>query len=902
MEIPHFQPILQAKITIPARLSSMVERSRLTEQLHLAQATRRLSLLSAPAGFGKTAAVVEWLHSTPFAARVAWFSIDEADNEPSRFWNYLLRALEAGLAVTDSRLARLAALPQEAFLTGLINELAGLKESLVVVLDDYHNINSPQIHRAISFLLDHQPPKMHLVITTRHEPPLPLARLRTRRQVTELTMADLRFSLDEATTLVNAATGRNLPTQQVARLEVVTEGWAAALHLTTLLLQNGRDFEAFVQSLDGNQRFMLDYLGEEVFRLQPESIQNFLLQTAALESFNAELAEELTGCEDGQAMLDRLMAANLFLLPLENRPGWYRYHSLFRQFLYSRAAQTQADHLPLLHRWAAHWYEAHDEPVQAIEHALKGGEFEYAADLIDRTTEQMYANSELKTLGRWLAALPREVVYRHLHTSLNFAWVLILTERPKQAGPYLETAAGLLEKARTEKSLLEARLESLRGEFIAAQACIERKKGNYSEAIRLSEQSLRLISETQTFLRCTITANQGHAYAALDDFNAAARCYLQTEKMGREANNSYYGLQGIVLQALLYLQFGRLHLALATAQRALPLTTLHNLAIRSAVYFVQGSVWREWNELEKAAESLRESIELAEISGAITGIYALIELARVRQAQNNSQEALALLQKVQRLAYKVDNTLTLNEIERVSVRIWLAQGNLGAVEAWLERTALDETVVPAYLQEITKLLTAHLQLAQGRVAPALEAARQVAEVAQGSGHVNLQVESLVLVAAAQARQQQPDAALDTLVRAITIAEPHGFVRRILEGDAALAGLLAKLPADHPAISKEFLAKLRPTAPVAAAPPPAAYPAVQSAAQPLRQSLPEPLTDREREVLHLLVSTTLSSQEIADHLVVAVSTIRSHIKSIYGKLDVQNRLGAIARARELALVA
>ena len=902
---PEVKTLLTTKLLMPGSSDYLVARPRLTQILEQGRARARLSLVSAPAGFGKTTIVIEWLQSLQ-GPKIAWVSLDEADNDPIRFWSYFWQALALEQSSEGHNFLKLLRSPQppsiEQILTGLINQIVAQDEAIVLVLDDYHLINSASvsIHQGIAFLLEHLPPRLHLVITSRADPPLPLARMRVRRQLTELKATDLRFSLEETTSLRRSTSGLSLSAQDIARLESKTEGWAAALQLAALLMQGRPDIESFIKTFGGDQRFMLDYLAEEVLQRQPEPLQHFLLQTAMLDRFNASLVEEVTGCQDGQAMLDQLMTANLFLIPLDGENGWYRYHHLFRQYLLNRLEQSQAEHLPFLHRWAAHWYEEHQLPLEAIEHALAGQDFNYAAELIDQNTQEMYQRSELRTLLRWLDALPREIIYQHLHTSLNYAWVQVLMERNQAAIPYIEVAAELVEKARAENSIALPVINALEGEIAATRAFIARKEANFSQSIALSQQALHLIAPEQGFLRCAITINQAHCYAALDDQNAAIREYSQTEKLGRACGSDYFRLMAITSLARLYWQQGQLQLALANCQRALKLTELQLLPIMSTAYFVQASVWREWNDLEAAAQSLNLGLQLLETSGDLNQVVGYIELGRVRQAQGDLSTAHALLEKAEQLIYKFDQPEILGQVEQFAVRQWLATGELGRVEAWAKQ---NQPAPSTFWRETDQLLLARLHLAQNRPAQALELVIRLAETSRTTGRIGLLVESLVLQALALQGQNQPDPARQVLGQALRQAEPEGFVRLFLDEGGPMLTLLTALSTQAQSFGMAYLTRLLAAGTgssqvLAREIPPAVTPLASNSTPVV---MVEALTEREKEVLRLLATTTLNSAQIADHLVVAVSTVRTHIKNIYLKLEVQNRLEAIARSRELGLL-
>jgi LuxR family maltose regulon positive regulatory protein len=886
-----------------------------------------LLLLSAQAGSGKTTAVLEWVgHAThDLVGQVAWLSLDKLDNEPVRFWNYVCQTLEKALPELAGSLSNLFNTYQshtiEHILTSLINALTQLNQVVTLVLDDYHLLSVAEIHEQMTFLLDHLPPQLHLVITSRIDPALPLARLRMRRQLAEIRASDLRFNQAEAGDFLSEVSGQTLASHHIATLEDKTEGWIAALQLAALLLQNNQDTNRLVQNFSGSQRFMLDFLAEEVLQTQTPTIQNFLLQTSVLGQLNAALVEEITGCADGQAMLQSLLEANLFLIPLDDQHYWYRYHHLFQQYLQNRLTQTQPAHVPMLHGWAARWYASHDLPFEAIEHALKAEDFLYAAELIDTSTRQMYQRQELRTLWRWLKAIPTHIIEQHPHTGLNCAWTLILQHQYEAAWPYVEIMQNLLARPDLPTKFPTMLIKAWRGELLAVQANLEKNQGNFTASLDLASQALLLIAPPQTFLRCAILVNRGQCYIAINDLNAAIQEFIQTESLARGSGDSYFMLLGMVAQAQLQAQQGHLGLAQATCQRAFSTNQATTLPILGIAYLVMGQLHYERNAPSLAMTNLQQAYTLLEPIGDLNLVAIYILQSSYWLAQANFEAAWQQLDMAGQLLFHSEHQSWSYQLGQARVRYWLALSvatpitkdgtakyiseevalAMTQVVAWSANCDLHNALIPPALREVDLLLLARLQLYKQQPEPA-EAYRLAATVVTTTVHLSVKLEGLLLQVRSLRMQGQIEAALSILEQAVQLAQPEGFVRIFLEEGAAILELLPKLkPAlatfVAPALAEPVSSTLILTTPaevVTIDPIPR-----QSKQHPV--VLVEPLTEREQEVLYLLVTTTLDSNGIAAQLSVAVSTLRTHIKNIYGKLAVQSRLQAIIRARELNLV-
>jgi LuxR family maltose regulon positive regulatory protein len=889
--------LLQTKLYIPPVRPELVPRPRLVERLNAGFA-RKLTLISAPAGFGKTTLLSEWAAGCRHP--VAWLSLDRGDNDPARFWAYFIAAVrreqvdagEAALMMLQSSQPPAV----EALLTGLINEItAAGRDPLAFVLDDYHLIKAQPIHNALIFLLDHMPPHMHLVIATRADPPLHIARLRGRGQLTELRSTDLRFTPDEATQFLNQVMGLDLSTDEVTALASRTEGWIAGLQMAAVSMRGREDTASLVHALTGSDRYILDYLVEEVLQRQPDNIQTFLLQTAILERLTGPLCDAVTGQDDGQATLEVLERANLFIVPLDNERRWYRYHRLFADLLRRRLRQAQPDRAPILHRRASEWYEQNGFVSAAIDHALSSQDSERAARLVEQAAEATLMRSEVATLLRWVDALPDDMVRARPTLCLFHAWALLLGGRPID--------------------LVESRLRSvdgdttLIGKATPLRAYVAIFRGRLSRAAALSREALEQLADDDVFLRGVATWMSAFSNMVDGDIVGGIRALDEAASMSQEAGNVMIAVMTTCNLAELHMTRGQLGKARDIYRQALELATDQQgqrLPIAGMALMGLGELWREWNDLEAAERYLDEGIEQIGQWGEIGSLDGYISLAYVRQARGDVDGARDAIQQAQQLAVKFDVT----DVDDVLVaahqaHVWAMQGDLESALHWIEGR---ELTVDAALVELGKrlsgdLLTGYgrrwrtaeylaltrLLLAQEQHDEALSMLELLVRVSERYGLNGRAIKFQVLKAMVHQAQGDVTQALAALESALSLAEPGGYVRVFVDEGEPMAALLRRAAARG--IAVEYVGKLL-----------AAFDAgvEQAHPYPYAQRLIEPLSERELEVLRLL-TTHLSSPEIADQLYISVHTVRYHIKSIYSKLGVHRRADAVDRARELALL-
>jgi len=709
--------LLATKCAIPALHTNLVSRPRLIERLEAAR-RYRLILVSAPAGFGKTTLLSHWAGHSQLP--VAWIALDEGDNDPPRLMTYLASAMH-DLAENIGKdfsppFHELAPATSESFLASLVNEVAGAFDPaghFCIILDDYHLIDSPGIHQAITYLIEHLPPPAHLVIATRSDPPLPLARLRGRGRLNELRQDDLRFTLEESSAFLEETMGLSLAPEEIAALEARTEGWIAGLQLAAVSMQNRQDRAGFIAAFTGSNRFVLDYLLEEVFARQPADIQAFLLDTSILNQLCGPLCDTLraeTAAQSAppgpssQRMLEQLERANLFVIPLDDQRHWYRYHHLFASFLRSRLEQEQPARLPGLHHRAAGWYQRNGLLEEAVEHALLSQDYELVAPLLEAAAEEAIKRSQTVTLSGWLEALPQPVLEAHPTLLLFRAWTLLLS------GSSLE---GILERL---QQVVDQATAPITGKAAVLNAFLAFMRGNESYALELMQFSQQTLAEDDWFYRSVLAWLTGTIEAWGGNLEAGIRTLDHAVQMGRHSGNLMIAVMAMSNQGEILVMQGDLRTAYQRYQRALGLaldSQGRQLSVAGSAMIGLGDVLREWNELEQAEKYLHEGIELTLRWGKIGALDGYIALARLYHARSDPANALLTIQKALDLAHEFDTTLLddrLVEIHLSRLHLWM--GEPEKVEAWLAKMQL----LPGWLQanelfpaEMGSLLHSYLQ-------------------------------------------------------------------------------------------------------------------------------------------------------------------------------------------------
>jgi len=886
--------ILTTKLHVPPVHPRSVPRPRLLRRLD-GSTTHKLTLLSAPAGFGKTALLSQWV--ARHSQRVAWLALSASDNDPVRFLAYVVTALQGVEAEIGESVLRALLSPQppplEGALTALINEIAASHAACTLILDDYHVITAQAIHDALAFLLDHMPPTLHLTVATRADPPLPLARLRAQGQLIELRASDLSFTVEEADAFLNQGMGLALTSEQVALLEARTEGWIAGLHMVALSMEGRKDISAFIHAFTGSDRYIMDYLLEEVFQRQREEVRTFLLRTSILERMTGTLCDALIGLSEGssQTILEELERANLFIVPLDNERRWYRYHYLFADLLRARLSQTCPALEPDLHRRASEWFERNGLPTEAIDHSIAAGDLERAADLIAQNAEATLMRGELATFLRWTEALPDELIRAQPTLCLLRAWLDILS------GQSLGTVEAWLQSAGTSDV-------AIAGGVTALHALMAASQGNASRTIELSTRALEQLPENQRFLRGA-TAWLLHASQLASNVDADDdQGFAEVLAMSRAAGNIAVAIMAECSQAEWLMRRGQLRRAARAYTRALELATDSHgqrLPLAGQALVGLGELAREWNDLSTAARHLQEGIHLSEEWAEVAPFDACISLARVRQAEGDEAGAAESIRKAEELAQRFDITeLDDLVLAMFRARLWIAQGNLASAHRWAEKrdlyqyinSPLKEQTDDPYEHRLRKyelLVLARLLIAEGRPGEASKLLKPLVPIAKWRGRPGLLIEIHILQALASQALGDTRQAMTSLRRALALAEPEGYTRLFLDEGTPMIQLLRKL-VRHDATATYAHKLLGALGPEAA----------DKRKHDSVGFLTEPLSARELEILRLL-RTHLTSTEMADELCISVNTVRYHIKNIYSKLGVHSRSEAAQRARELGLL-
>lgn len=877
--------LLQTKLHVPRLRSSLVPRPRLIEALNQGL-VGKLTLISAPAGFGKTTLVSSWLdtlqtgNAAPTPTQIAWLSLDENDSTPARFLSYVIAALQRvdpRIGASTQSMLQASPLPIPSLLTVLLNDIAAQPDPLMLVLDDYHVVDARPVDEALAFLLDHSPPQLHLVITTREDPNLPLARLRVRGLLTELRAADLRFTAAETAVFLQQVMGLDLTEAQIAALEARTEGWIAGLQMAALSMRGQEDLSGFIQSFTGSHRFVLDYLLEEVLHQQPAHVQEFLLKTAVLNQLTGSLCDALTGENSGQKLLESLERANLFLMPLDNERRWYRYHHLFAELLRQTSSSSDETQVEDLHIRASQWYEANGMELEAFHHAVAANDVARAAHLIEGEGLPLYFRGEAIPVRHWLESLPEAEFRARPALWVTYASVLTMTGRLHgDIEEILQAAETALQDAAPDD-----RTTDLFGQIAANRAMLAVPKSQVETIITQSRRALELLHPDNAPMRTTATWTLGYAYQLQGNRGAASEAYAETIAQSQKSGNIMTEIAATTCLGQIQETENQPHQAAETFRRILQLVGDPPWPAACEACVGLARIYYQWNDLEAAERYGQQGLELArQLENVDTPAACGVLLARVKLAQGDTTGALAALAEADKFAQQHHFGHWVGEITAVRIQTFLHQGNLTAAAQLAE--AHDFPVSQA-----------RVKLTQGDPAAALTILEPVRRHAEAQDWADERVQAMVLQALAYQAAGESDKAVQLLGEALALARPGGLVRLFVDEGPPMARLLYEALARgvEPGYVRQLLAAF----------PAADFELVPRSAPPEAEAgFIEPLSAREIEVLQL-IAEGLTNQEAANRLYLSLHTVKVHARNIYSKLGVKNRTQAVAKGRALGLL-
>ena len=909
-------PLLETKLYLPRPRSGLVPRPRLSERLDRGAASK-LMLVSAPAGFGKSMLLAEWLATWPAAPTeeryVAWLSLDEGDNDPGTFWTYVIAALRTvAPGIGSGALALMQESqppPIQTVLTTLLNDLGAIGGDLVLVLDDYHVVDARDVHEAMAFLLDHLPPHLHLVIASRADPALPLARMRARGELVETRAADLRFTPEEAAAYLNGKMGLQLTAPDVTALEERTEGWIAALQLAALSMQGRDDVAGFIAGFTGDDRYIVDYLAEEVLQRQPADVRDFLLHTSLLSRLNGPLCDAVTGQGGGKAMLDALDRGNLFLVALDDRRQWYRYHHLFADVLRARLTEESPALIDVLHRRASDWFAENGERSEAIRHAVAGHHFARAAELVELAIPALLKDRQEATLRSWLERLPEELLRVRPVLSNGYVGALMATGTIEGVERHLQYAERWLDAPGQREGTEEtgnqmvvaddAEFHRLPAGVAVHRAGLSLLQGDLPATVTHAQRALDLLEGDDDVGGGAATALIGLASWAIGDLAAAHDAYAECAARMQRAGHLSDVLGCSITLADLRITQGRLRDAMRTYEQALQLEPDQGgpvLRGTADMYVGMSTLHRERNDLVLARQFLTRSDELGEHNWLPQNRYrSRVAMARLREAEGDQTEVVDLLDEAAR-NYVGDFLPNVRPVPAVRARALIAQGKVDEALAWASEQGLSADDDLSYLREyehvtLARALLARAFLARHGTERTLDEVTGLLErllrAAEEGGRTGTVIELLVLQALAHPTREENPAALVSLERALRLAEPEGYVRMFVDEGPPMAALL-KAAAERGTVP-DYAHRLL-----------TAFDESDDRT-PAKQALIDPLSTRELDVLRLL-ATDLAGPDIARELVVSLNTVRTHTKNIYAKLGVNDRRAAVRRAEELQLTA
>ncbi len=904
--------LLRTKLAIPPLRPDMVKRPRLVNRLN-AGLNGKLSLLSAPPGYGKTTLISEWIHQRKF--QTAWFTIDEGDNDPASFLAYMIAAfqtIDKNWGRPAQELLQSPQLPSfESVVITLMNSLTSLPKNIVLVLDDYHHIQSPAVHQMLSFFFDHLPAEMHVVIATRSDPPLSLSKFRSRNQLTEFRASDLGFTSEETRIYFKEQLNVDLTYEDVHLLDSRIEGWITGLQLAALSMRGRTDFPAFVEKFAGDNRYIVDYLMEEVLGRQSLPTESFLLQTSILDPLTGPLCDAVTGQKNSREMLETLEKSNLFIFALDNERKWFRYHRLFADSLRQRLQHRHEDFIPELHRRACDWYDKNGLKYEAVKHSLAADDFNRAAFLLEEMAETAWDRGQQATLAQWFGRLPERIISSRPQLCVFYARSLIMSGNQTDAEHCLSSAEQILESSSEE--IVEIlpdgtsfrhvynRMETL-GKISAVRALASMYKGDVPNVIEHAYHALVLLPEDNLTWRGVVTTMLGlaHGWAGDGNMAKAEKAFSSASSISEKAGNISFHLFAGLSLAGVYTYQGRMpeaeklcHSLLQIAEQA----GLSKTGNAGSIYSILGGILSEKDEIAKGMSLCRKGLELAQLSRDLIALQGIrLNMTRIWLLQKEFSRASRLIEKIEQDAKKYSiPPWMIHVCAAYKGTVMLEAGDFDAAMRWAEERGLDTKNTLSARSEYEHIFLARLLVARDKPHEAERFLTRLIKNAEEGQRITVSVQMRLVKIRALYAQAKVEEAADELKQVLEIGEPAGFIHVFTMEGPAIKILLQKILADEKQarasqdtpLLKNYIIK------ILAAFDPAWTPGKTA-------ELEENLSDREMEVLKL-IAAGLTNQEIAEQLFISLNTVRTHTKNINSKLHVHSRTQATARAKKLGLI-
>lgn len=918
--------LLPTKLHPPSLPPKWIQRVHLTRRLDEGlRFKRQITLVSAPAGFGKTICVCDWV-SMLDQWPVTWLSLEPSDDDPGRFFTYFIAALqkvEPDLGREIEAVIRSGQLPPVEIITAtLINDILKMGKMFLLVLDDFHVIQDPLILQVLEQLVNNLPPQFYLVLLTREDPPLPMAHLRANSLLTEIRARDLRFNSDDAGRFLEDVMGASLTRVDIAMLEDKTEGWVVGLQLAGLSLKEQDNPSGFITNLSGSHRFILGYLTEQVLNQQTEEIQQFLLQTAILDQLNGDLCNAVTGRSDGRGLLEALLKANLFLIPLDDEGRWYRYHHLFADLLRDLQTVQLKGQISKLHQRASHWYAQAGMLSEALQHALGATDYALAVDLLENHAMEMLTQGHVKTVKAWVQAIPPEWRSQSPRTHLAFAWMHLLGGTYHYVSPYLEQLQAIFENPQAESQLGEA-YPSLKAEWLVLQSLMSYMQSKMAECMDLATQALEIAPDQDNRVRSLAYYVQASVFWIREEYARAIKFFQTSVQYGRAAENLIAEMLSTVGLSGMLLEIGQLNLTFEIASRAVERIERAGVLppISAVVYAGLGDAHYQWYQIEAARRCFQRALHLSTLGGSNTiTISCHVLLSRLYHVEGSLDAAVYEVQKASDLMPVEVPEYVQHEVVAQQVRLYLAQNRLAAAQIALQKWAFsfqEKFLFPALPEgdriaySVGLLFNSGLRVlikqaqAKDSLVSGLTLADDLIARASRSQQVLIMLEALLLRAQIHAQLGDQTKSRADYLRALELAEPEGFIGIFVEQGPAVAEALTHLLQYNQlgTIKADYVERIL-VAFTQSGFWRAGRDLLTTKAEGENQTAPaaliEPLSDRELDVLRLMAEG-LKYKEIAERLFISLNTVRSHTKSIYGKLNVRNRTQAIEKARQLEIL-